>query len=803
MPIFRPEVRAPLLPGPAYTPHSPVPSGARGDPPPAADRIALGAVLAALRRRKGIMLGAATLGVAAAAYFTYVELPMYRATAVVQTADTRRALTTGIEQPEKDNAPMFNPVTAQIQLLRSRGLIGRVVDAEGLRLRPDYRGFAAPLLADVHLDPAASADTLQLSFLANGVRMRGRAGIGAARYGAPVQLGGVRFVILARPRAREGVWYVVSRERAIDDVLESLVVYPRVFTNVVDVSYTAPRPTLAQRVVNDLVQSFVAISIDAAREQSRRRRVFLAEQLRQTDSIEARAQLALDKFRQRAQIFSSQEKLAARQRDLMTLDERKVDLDATRRMYESLLAALEGQNGSAQAKGLRPLLASPELAASPVVVQLAHQLALYETRLDSMTTGAWRSSASDPDVQQLTGLIASTRGNLIDAVRGYLTSLDARAGALAGVRAQSAASLAVLPGLAAEEERLTEQVETMRRMGDYLRAEHQKARVAEAVEAGRVEIMDLAAKPYAPVASLRPLKLGVGLFAGLLVGSLAAFLVEFRDTSIRRREELEALLHLPSLGVVPKTTAWRVGPRRFASFWPHRDDNGTAAADGGPESLITLSDQPSLGREAYRALRANLLFSCIGERIKTVAVTSAVPGEGKTLTAANLAVTVAREGASVLLVDCDLRRGQLHRLFRVPSAPGLSDLLAPHSVGTLAPAAKPGLSLLPRGTASSSEITRLTEPAMRDVLRALEDRFDFIILDTPPVLAVADAVVLSALADAVLLVVRAGSSDRETVRQALGKLALVGAPVVGTVFNGVATEMLGNAQYYAAYTAVT
>jgi capsular exopolysaccharide synthesis family protein len=189
--------------------------------------------------------------------------------------------------------------------------------------------------------------------------------------------------------------------------------------------------------------------------------------------------------------------------------------------------------------------------------------------------------------------------------------------------------------------------------------------------------------------------------------------------------------------------------------------------------------------EAYRLLRTNLLFSPGRGRLRTLAVTSAVPLEGKTVTAANLAVAASREGLRVLLVDCDLRRGRLHEVFGVPRTPGLAELLAGKDLTTVIPPTTPppGLSLISRGAARNDLSDPLQSSRMRELLRYYAAWFDVTILDTPPVLAVSDTAVIGALADAVLLVVRAGHTERGVVQEALRQLTTVGANVVGAVLN--------------------
>ena len=166
------------------------------------------------------------------------------------------------------------------------------------------------------------------------------------------------------------------------------------------------------------------------------------------------------------------------------------------------------------------------------------------------------------------------------------------------------------------------------------------------------------------------MKFALGLVLGLLLGLMLAYLLEALNTSIRRPEDLEAVLHLPGLAVIPRITG---GSRDARSRLRGLLGGGKPRVDAG--SPMAGTQTFSIGIEAFRNLRTSLIWSDGGEALKTLVVTSATPGEGKTLTAANLAVTLAYDGLRVLLVDCDIRRPRMHGSSSVPRAPGLMELL--------------------------------------------------------------------------------------------------------------------------------
>lgn len=747
--------------------------------------IGLRDVLRILRRRIWIVAAVTVAVTAATGYFVQRAYPFYRATSTLRLENIRQSMTSGLSGPEgpTHNERVINPQLSRIQLLMSRSLIGAVVDSLGLRFRPDFHNFAARLLVDVQVTQGAPTDTIDLVFSSGSVLARGRRQRAVARYGEPLELDGVRFVVLGAPRAQSATWLVLSREAAIDAVLNNLKVRPRPQTDVVDVSYTAFRPRIAQAVVNSIVELYRMRDVDASRELARRRRVFLQGQLLESDSALSDAQLTLGAFRRRAQLYSSRDKLTAQHADLTSLDSQRSILLANRQMIGSLLTQLRASSPAEVSVSLGALMASPGLAADPAMSTLYRQLSELRVQRDSLTTGAWRNPPSDPVVRRLDDLIATTHSHIEQAIRGHLAGLDARIASLDGLRAATAAVIDGLPGLESEELRLLQRVAAVQTMTDQLRVEFQRARVGEAVEVGGVTIVDRAALPYQLAGMPRRLQIVLGALIGLLLGAGLAIVLEVSNTSLRHREEIEAVLHIPSLAVIPRVPDGELAhtSNRLAGFLGSMHRGSDARSAG----LVKSADVRSIGAEAYRILRTNLLFSSSAQGLRTLVVTSALAQEGKTVIAANLAISFAREGLRVLLVDCDLRCPRLHLLLGGTRSPGLAQVLAHTASATDATRATPipGLSFLPCGSVPANPSDLLRGGRLRELLASLADGYDMVILDTPPVLPVADALILAALSDGVVMVVRAGKTTRTLTQEACARLGAVGANVVGTVLN--------------------
>jgi len=636
------------------------------------------------------------------------------------------------------------------------------------------------------------ADSFFLAFSNDAVTVLNGARQTRVPYGAPYRAVGISFVITAKPKVAKGLLVLSPREPTIDRVIAKLRVSPREETDVVDVAYDDEVPEVAQRVVNVLVRTFQNADVRQAQGESGRRRIFLYEQLREIDTQLARSAQALASFRSRQEAFSSRDKLQAQQTALMALDIRQGELRADRRTYASILQTVQEALAAGKHDELRTLVAAPDAGVNPTIGQLYQQLALYQAARDSLTTGPWRSAPGNPDVTRLDQLISASEQRLLGAMRGQIATIDARLDALDTLRKRNAAAIETLPRVETDEELLTRQVESNRTLADHLKEEYQKARMAEALEAGQVEIVDLASLPYRPVARLRTLRLLLGVLLGLTLGGIGALLRDSTNSRVRRRVDLEQEMQIPVLSVIPRITIPsddHYSLRRLSAKLVSRNGTAVRRESGGSvhgtRAQSAASFMSPAGSEAFRLLRSSLKWTQRDGSAKTLAVSSALPEEGKTTTSANLAVVYALEGKRVLLIDCDLRRPRLHKVFRVPQSPGVAQILRTgmDPATAVRDTSFEGLSFLPSGRDTDAIADFIGSDRMRALLTGLSEHFDVIIIDTPPVLGVADAVALGPLVDGVLMVVSAGTTDRHAVEQALTQLASVGARVVGAVLN--------------------
>ena len=759
-------------------------------PAPPSESITIQEVLGVLGYHKRLIAILTTLCVVVAGYLALTEPNVYRAQAVIRLSDVRPILMDQRDVPEFGLSRATDPLLSRIEVLRSRTLIGDVVDSLGLRLvAMGSEPFTTQVLG-MKVSDELETDTINVVFGPSTMVVSGTAGRQTVPYGDTVRLGGIEFSVVEQPELPELTVAVLPRELAIDRVLANLQVVRREGTDVVDVSYLSPNPFAAQSVANGIVVTFQAQGVEAAREQSRVRREFVGNQLSVTDSILRESQSDLASFRSTESLARASERISSEQSELLETDTRLSELRAERQLYGGLVADINSRDEATRAAAVRSVASLPNLASQPGIGGLYGQVIRYQTRLDSLTTGPFRAAPTNPDVVQLKTLISSTEDRIAQALGSYVAGVDARIAALETLRNRTAASVRSLPAKEAEETRLSRQVQVTTSMADELRQEFQSAQLSENVQIGDVELVDMAALPYKPVAGLWPVKIVIGVIMGLGLGIVLSFLREWKNTSIRKPEELGEVLHLPQLAIIPHTPEIAMnGARNNAGFLPRLSAQTDDNSDDEPAYIEKLGTTDMVSREAFRVLRTSVLSSLGDENLKSFAVTSVGPGEGKTVTAVNLSIAFAHKGMNIVLVDCDVRRPQVHKILDLPRAPGLGDLLDPKSSYFLRVSRVVkrtplmNLSVIPCGSPPSDPLELFEGAPMRRLLADLGDRYDIVILDTPPVLAAADTAILGQLVDGAVIVIRAGRTDREEAQRAYAQLTLAKVRVLGAIFN--------------------
>jgi len=291
-------------------------------------------------------------------------------------------------------------------------------------------------------------------------------------------------------------------------------------------------------------------------------------------------------------------------------------------------------------------------------------------------------------------------------------------------------------------------------------------------------LIDAASVPTVPVEPRPRRSAFLAFLMGTFLGLGAALLVDHFDSTLRDEDDLAKITHLPVLGTVP-----RVDPEE---------------GDGRP---ISMRDPTAPSTEAYRALRTSLQFLGVDRDSNAFQFTSAKPGDGKTTTSTNVGVVSALAGQRVVVVDCDLRRPRIHEFFSLPNDQGFTSAIIGASLDEVTHQIDgvPNLSVITSGPVPPDPFELLSTPTARHFIASLRRDFDLVVIDTPPVLVVADPLVISSYVDGVILVAAAGDTDRRQIKRATEELAKVQAPLLGSVLNAFDTENQHSYGYRYAY----
>jgi capsular exopolysaccharide synthesis family protein len=738
-----------------------------------------------------IIVLTAALGVAYQWYETRNDLPLFRAASAVRLTDQGAAISGNLAPDYASGLGGYtDPILTQVQVIKSRVIAEQVVDSLGLQLQSQTRGFYMGFFSDVRVARAAPPATLIFHFLPSHFTVHDARDSIVGAYGAPTNIGGVTFTMAHSPGFSSATLGVLERDQAVDQVIGGLVVKPRDMTSVIDISYTSFDPYVAQDVASQVASVFKAQNAESARQESHRRRVFIESQLTTTDSALALAQAKIAAYRTNTLSLSAQGKYAAEQAELTGLNKRAESLREMKATYASLVAALRRYEGG-DTSVLRTLAFVVDPSGNASINVLFNELSRYAQARDSLTTGTFAHTAEHPAVERVDAMIASTEPKLRTAVQNQIAVLDGQIAAVDTLRAERLRQIAAIPGAEETEQRLQRNADNILKMSDKLNDELQLAKIAEAVEAGDVEIVDLARYPDGSIGAGRRRKVLYGAFLGLLLGIGLTVLTDRLNSSVRRWEDLETVMHVPGLALIPQIAGdagegWQsrvrgTAHRLLPSLVPQR---GLMSDEVGSE-LVMVNDVRSPSAESYRKLMTNLMYSASRPGLRVVVVTSASAGEGKTTTSANLAVAFAQQGRRVALVDADLRRARIHDVFGLGLEPGLTDLLVGNATleQGIRPSGIAGLSIIPAGTLPPNPLEFLGGERMRDLLGTLRERFDVVLIDTPPVLVTADAALMGVQADGVVLVVRAGKSERAAARHAVQQIVHLGGRMLGAVLN--------------------
>jgi capsular exopolysaccharide synthesis family protein len=707
-----------------------------------------------ISRRRWTIISVFLVTVIMVTLWTFTTRPVFTSTATLRIEKDQPRIVKFEEVIKEDSQQDY--YQTQYKLLQSRSLANRVIGLLQLDQHPDFQ------------QPEAE---------------RGWLAQGEARLREWL----VKWIPVPPPPAPEATEDVALASPLTSAFLGRLAIEPVRSSRLVKISFDSHHPDLAARVPNALSDAFIAQQLDQKVEATRYATQFLAKQLDETRGKLGESEEKLSGFLKANDILfvagdkTSQQDLITQQ--LMSLSDAWLKSRSERIAKESLVTL---------ASTTQDIYSLPAVLQSSLISSLKQDLVNQEgehKRLGQVFKPDY------PRMQQLAEKIAESRRQLRTEIDRAVQALQADYQAavrnereMEGALAQQRMMARGLADNMAEYNLLRRDVDTSRDLYSALLARLRETQISAALFTSNIYIVDRAEISGAPSRPKRSTNLLVGCIAGLLGGVVLAFVFEYLDTNIKDAKEVEAVLHVPILGMVPS--------------WATRRRREITDGDGKPFALVAHSETASVSAEAFRNLRTSLLYSAPDHPPKTITMTSLQPEDGKTSLVTNLAITLAQLGAGeVLVIDADMRRPNLHEVLGVPQAPGLSTFLTGQAelAEVIAPSSIPNLSVIPAGRIPLNPAELLASTRLRQAIDTLGGRFAHIVFDTGPLFGVSDAMILASQVEGVVLVLRHGRASRDAAQRAIRNLMSVRARLLGVILNDVDVRGNGYYGYYGYY----
>jgi len=354
-----------------------------------------------------------------------------------------------------------------------------------------------------------------------------------------------------------------------------------------------------------------------------------------------------------------------------------------------------------------------------------------------------------------------------------------------------------LPGKQLDFARLERDHSVLAQTYTFMRQKLEEAKINVASESGKVQIIDLALEPGSPSKPDHSKNLVLGLILGIFLGVAMAFLLEFLDNTIKTFNDIERK-NLTVLGIIPSIGEEAYNKKNI--FRKNRNSiNSASISRKLKRRLITREDPKSPVSEAYRSLRTSMMYTSADKKIKSILVSSAGPGEGKTTTVANLAITYANLGKKTLLIDTDLRRPVVHKIFDCPRDQGITSYLSgveDNFENLIQKTTIDNLFVVTSGIIPPNPSELLGSGKMTKLVKKLEDEWDMVLFDSPPLVAVTDATMVSKEIDQIVMVVKVGQTDKRAFDHTVSSLRNVNAPLGGVILNAVTSKNSYGSYYY-------
>jgi capsular exopolysaccharide synthesis family protein len=565
-----------------------------------------------------------------------------------------------------------------------------------------------------------------------------------------------------------------AQSKTIDTFLSNLTVAPIRNSRLVDVKYRLPDAAMATTIVNALAKNYIEQNLEykftASKDASDWLGARLAEERKAVEAAEAKLQA----YRERNDAISLTDRENITVQKLSDLNQALTRAKTERIQKEAMYQQLQASQADPS-----KLDTFPAILGNAFIQQQKGELAELQRNLAQASE---KLGDKHPEIIKLKSAIQVSQtkvsgeiAKVVQSVRSEYQAAVSQENSLAAALNQQKTEALSMNRKAIDYGVLERDVQSSKEIYNSLLQRAKETGVSGELKTSNIRVVDAAERPRAAVSPNKRQNVLLGLFAGILLACGLVFFFEYLDSRIKTPDEMTAHLGLAHLGMLP------------------------AMQQKGDKYPLLSGGVPANFSEAFRAFRTNVLFSSAQDGARSLVVTSTGPGEGKSTVTANLAISLAQAGQRVLLIDADMRKPKAHEIFGTKQEPGLSNVMVGSTKASAAvrKTIVSGLWVLTAGRIPPNPAELLGSARFKEFITSLKAHFDWIIIDTPPVMAVTDAALVAHHATGVVFVVGAEMTSRHAAKQALDQLERANARFVGGVLNKVNLE--GHAYYYSQY----
>jgi tyrosine-protein kinase Etk/Wzc len=707
--------------------------------------------------------------------YTYLKTPVYQSASTIY-----------IEEPLSRNNLLsdiivmqwWNRTSSEKLIAQSRSVAALAVEKLGL----EYHIQSEPTTSSIHIYKIrpfdrSKIDRFKIRFTGNrsyDVYVDNR-DLGSGTVGVTFTSPELSFYLRRANNLSNGDSVIIKKgnfEDAVNSIRENTNIEEMgEMTNILKVSCKNKDPYLASLITNELINAYIDLSIQRMSQEASQALTFISNQLTITNQNLIDSEKVMDQFKKEHGIISLKDEAKEAITRISDLEKQKLEIALKIRDANSLKDMLSSNNvsiGDYLISGSDHVLGSMVQELTKLEIQKKAMLEEYTERY--------------PGVIQLNVQINEIKQKIRQMIGSILNQLMIQQKNIKLYEETYYKSLSNLPETERHYAGLERDLKVNEELYDFLLKKHEEARISKAATVANIRIIDKAIPSDEPIEPQKGKNALVSFLLGFILSLIFAFYTEYTDTSLKTVEDARRRLTLPIFGIIPQL--------------PHGTTNGKIKSD-----LITAEDLKSTVTEAYRSLRTNIQFADLENKNKCFMISSSGPGEGKSTTAANIAITLAYADMPTILIDADFRKPVIHTLFDIEQEPGITNYLASDMPLTdiIKHTATKNLDLITVGIIPPNPSELLNKSKVDIMIKELKRHYNYIIFDTAPILPVTDPAILGSKVDGAFIVVELGRTTIEAVSRAQSLLTNTNTNVYGVILNKISMTVGRYGHYYNYY----